>query len=306
MQNLNIDFLAACDDYQRVEKAILYLEGHFTEQPGLKELAASASLSEFHFQRLFTRWVGISPKRFMQYLTKERAKQLLAESRDLLYTALASGLSGPGRLHDLFVTWEAVTPGEFKQRGQGLTIRYGFHPTPFGECLLALTDRGVCSLAFVRDGDHAGALHSLRASWPEADFVEDPTSTGGAAADIFTRIAIGESSPVRLHLSGTNFQLKVWEALLNIPAGTVVSYEDIAVAIGMPGAARAVGTAIGRNPLPVIIPCHRVIRRSGEIGEYRWGSQRKKAILGWEAAATERAHRSSGTPEPSWSGASNG
>jgi AraC family transcriptional regulator of adaptative response/methylated-DNA-[protein]-cysteine methyltransferase len=287
MQNLNIDFAGACNDYRRVEKAILYLEQHFTEQPGLKELAASANLSEFHFQRLFTRWVGISPKRFMQYLTKEWAKQLLEESRDLLYASLASGLSGPGRLHDLFVTWEAVTPGEYKQRGRGLTIRYGFHPTPFGECLLAMTDRGVCSLAFVRDGDHQGTLRFLRSSWPEASFKEDPTSTGGAAAAIFSRFTLGESSPVRLHLSGTNFQLKVWEALLNIPAGTVVSYEDIAVAIGLPGAARAVGNAVGRNPLPVIIPCHRVIRRSGEIGEYRWGSQRKKALLGWEAAALQ-------------------
>jgi AraC family transcriptional regulator, regulatory protein of adaptative response / methylated-DNA-[protein]-cysteine methyltransferase len=303
MQNLTMNFDQANEDYRRIEGAIRYIEQNLDGQPSLKDIAASVNLSEYHFQRLFSRWVGISPKRFMQYLTKERAKALLGDSRDVLDAALSSGLSGPGRLHDLFVTWEAVTPGEFKQRGLGLEIHYGFHPTPFGECLLALTDRGVCSLAFVENGDRQAALRSLQASWPEAALKEDPGSTGQALDALFNQFTGGESSPVRLYLSGTNFQLKVWEALLRIPPGTVVSYDDLAVAVGLPGAARAVGNAVGRNPVPVIIPCHRVIRKSGEFGNYRWGSPRKKALIGWEAASAERMHSS---PEPALSGASIG
>jgi AraC family transcriptional regulator, regulatory protein of adaptative response / methylated-DNA-[protein]-cysteine methyltransferase len=288
MQSLNLGFDQLSADYRRIERAIHYLEQHVTEQPSLKEMADSVNLSEYHFQRLFSRWVGISPKRFMQYLTKERAKALLLDSRDLLETSLVSGLSGPGRLHDLFVTSEAVTPGEFKRRGQGLEIRYGFHPTPFGECLLALTGRGVSNLIFVLDDDREKSLAELRGYWPEANLREDPVSTGPIVEALFDRILKGEASPLNLYLNGTNFQLKVWEALLRIPAGTVVSYEDVAVSIGMPGASRAVGNAVNRNPIPVIVPCHRVIRKSGDLSNYRWGSSRKKALLGWEAAALER------------------
>jgi AraC family transcriptional regulator of adaptative response/methylated-DNA-[protein]-cysteine methyltransferase len=291
MEKINHQFDQLSADYRLIERTIQYLEQNFTEHPRLKDVAESVNLSEYHFQRLFTRWVGVSPKRFMQYLTKEWAKGLLLDSQGVLEAALASGLSGPGRLHDLFVSSEAVTPGEFKQRGRGLEIRYGFHPTPFGECLLAMTERGVCNLIFVLDDDRKKTMAELQGYWPEATVVEDAGSTGPVVEALFDRIYTGDSSPLRLHLSGTNFQLKVWEALLGIPAGTVVSYEDVALSIGMPGASRAVGNAVNRNPIPVIIPCHRVIRKTGDLSKYRWGLPRKKALLGWEATTIERAVR---------------
>ncbi|HLE50840.1 MAG TPA: methylated-DNA--[protein]-cysteine S-methyltransferase [Anaerolineales bacterium] len=291
-----ISYEQLSEDYLRIERAITFLEKHFDEQPSLKAMAASAALSEFHFHRLFTRWVGISPKRFMQYLTKEHAKQLLAGSENLLDVTYATGLSSPGRLHDLFVSCEAVTPGEFKRRGEGLHIVYGFHPSPFGECLLALTERGICSLAFVLEGGlegglggglgggREGVLAALKKQWAGAHLSEDPRATGPFVGRIFRIFQGQEATPLRLYLQGTNFQIKVWEALLRIPPGYVVSYEDIAVQIGMPRAARAVGNAIARNPIPVIIPCHRVIHKGGDFGGYSMGTARKKAILGWEAA----------------------
>lgn len=271
-------------DYERIEQAIRFLETHSDEQPSLKEIAQSINLSEYHFQRLFSRWVGISPKRFMQYLTKERAKQMLRKENDLLSVAYASGLSGPSRLHDLFVTYEGVTPGEYKQRGHGLAIHYGFHQSPFGECLVAHTERAICNLMFVQEDGREESLKTLRGYWPAAEIYEDMEATGyivDGMVDLFQKQA---SSPLRLYLSGTNFQLKVWEALLQIPSGSVVSYEDIAIYIGIPTATRAVGNAVSRNPIPVLIPCHRVIRKTGEFGAYRWGTTRKKAILGWEMA----------------------
>ncbi len=276
----------AAEDYARIEQAIRYLEAHFRQQPELRQVAESVGLSEYHFQRLFTRWVGISPKRFLQYLTKEYAKGLLRQPVDLLEASYASGLSGPGRLHDLFVVTEAVTPGEYKQQGQGLEIRYGFHPSPFGECLLALTGRGVCHLGFVQAGGRESALARLRADWPGAALSEDPQATRPYAQQVFSP-AGGSWQALPLVLRGTNFQIKVWEALLRIPSGSLVTYEKVAAAIGLPSAARAVGQAIGRNPLAVIIPCHRVIRKDGEIGSYRYGSARKKALLGWEFARRE-------------------
>jgi AraC family transcriptional regulator of adaptative response/methylated-DNA-[protein]-cysteine methyltransferase len=277
------------EDYSRVEKAIRFLQENFQRQPELKEVAASVGLSEYHFQRLFSRWVGISPKRFLQYLTKEYARGLLRESQSLLDATYDSGLSGPGRLHDLFVATEGVTPGEYKSEGEGLVIRYGFHPTPFGECLLARTERGVCNLIFTKEGGRETARAELHAAWPRADLREDPTATRPLLAQIFRHGNLsGERLPLVLH--GTNFQIKVWEALLRIPSGSVVTYEDIALAIGMPKAARAVGTAVGSNPLPVIIPCHRVIRKDGEFGGYRYGTARKKALLGWEMAQKEKQH----------------
>jgi AraC family transcriptional regulator of adaptative response/methylated-DNA-[protein]-cysteine methyltransferase len=275
----------SAQDYARVEQAIRYLEAHFRQQPELGELAASAGLSEYHFQRLFTRWVGISPKRFLQYLTKEHAKRLLQKPVDLLEATYASGLSSPGRLHDLFVVTEAVTPGEFKTHGQGLSIRYGYHPTPFGECLMAVTGRGICHLAFVQNGREQ-ALEQLRAAWSEAELIRDDTATEPFMQQIFYP-AGGRWESLPLLLRGTNFQIKVWEALLHIPSGSLVTYDQVAAAIGMPGAARAVGQAIGRNPLAVIIPCHRVIRKDGGFGDYRYGSARKKALLGWEIARRE-------------------
>ncbi|MEJ2266717.1 MAG: methylated-DNA--[protein]-cysteine S-methyltransferase [Anaerolineales bacterium] len=287
METSFVDYEQLSRDYRRVEDAIVYLEEHYREQPSLEAIAESVHLSEYHFQRLFTRWVGISPKRFLQYLTKERAKELLEESESVLDTAYATGLSGPGRLHDLFVTCEAVTPGDYKNRGEDLEIFHGFHPSPFGECLLALTDKGICSLIFVEE-DRKKALAELKKRWAKARLQEDPERTAPVVEQIFRRLAGGESAPLSLYLEGTNFQIKVWEALLRIPSGRVVSYEDLAVSVGMPRAARAVSNAVARNPLPVIIPCHRVIRKMGDFGGYRWGTARKKALLGWEAAQSQR------------------
>ena len=288
MLNPTLPYAQLSDDYRRVEQAIRFLEANYLDQPELEEVAASIGLSEYHFQRLFTRWVGISPKRFLQYLTKEHAKHLLRRSGDLLEAAYASGLSGPGRLHDLFVSTEAVTPGEYKQSGAGLEIRYGFHPTPFGLCLIALTTRGVCGLSFVEPGAQDLALVQMRARWRNAAFIHDQVGTQPVVAQIF-RPAGQPAGPMALYLNGTNFQIKVWEALLRIPSGSVVTYADIALAIGMPDAARAVGTAVGSNPIAVIIPCHRVIRKDGSYGEYHYGSARKKAILGWEFAGVDLA-----------------
>ncbi len=273
-------------DYYRVEQALNYLNDHANEQPSLKEVADSLNLSEYHFQRMFTRWVGVSPKRFLQYLTRERAKALLAQSHNLLDVALEAGLSGPGRLHDLFVATEAVTPGEYKSHGQGLTISYGFHSSPFGECLLASTLRGLSNLIFVQDGNRIAALKILRRAWPLAHLQEAPQDTAGLVRRIFGREREPGENPLNLHLQGTNFQIKVWEALLAIPPGSLVAYEDLAVYIGLPKAVRAVANAVGRNPIPVIIPCHRVIRKMGDIGGYRYGSARKQALLGWEMAAS--------------------
>jgi AraC family transcriptional regulator of adaptative response/methylated-DNA-[protein]-cysteine methyltransferase len=269
------DFTALSEDYQRVAQAIAYIETHAEAQPTLEEVAASVGLSEYHFQRLFSRWAGISPKRFLQFLTKENAKRLLAD-QSVLDTAYAAGLSSPGRLHDLFVQAEAVTPGEYKTRGAGLEIAYGFHPTPYGECLLAVTSRGVCFLAFVDDGDRDAALAELKRDWERAAPTLDPARTGPYVTQIFSP---SPRPPLALHLRGTNFQMKVWEALLRIPSGRATSYEDLALRIGQPRAARAVGSALAHNPVAYLIPCHRVLRKSGEFGGYRYTPARKKAML---------------------------
>lgn len=274
-------------DYYRIEQALNYLNNHTGEQPTLKEVADSLHLSEYHFQRMFTRWVGISPKRFLQYLTRERAKALLAQSHSLLDVALEAGLSGPGRLHDLFVATEAVTPGEYKSRGQGLQISYGFHPSPFGECLLARTPRGLSNLIFVQDGNRAAAYKTLRRAWPLAELRESTSDTAGMVQRIFNLSPETSETPLSLHMQGTNFQIKVWEALLAIPPGSLVAYEDLAVYIGLPKAVRAVANAVGKNPVPVIIPCHRVIRKMGDFGGYRYGLARKQALLGWEMAGSQ-------------------
>jgi AraC family transcriptional regulator, regulatory protein of adaptative response / methylated-DNA-[protein]-cysteine methyltransferase len=273
-------------DYGRVESAIRFIETETLRQPSLAEIAGAAGLSEFHFQRLFSRWVGISPKRFLQFLTKEYARTLLQESRDVLSVTYDAGLSSPGRLHELFVTCEAVTPGEVKSRGEGLSIEYGFHPSPFGRCLVAVTDRGICGLSFVQEGPEESLVHNLRSRWPGARLELDQVSTAPLAQRIFSFDAHNEPGPLHLFVRGTNFQIQVWEALIRIPLGKAVTYEDVARHIGMPNAQRAVGTAVGHNPIPFLIPCHRVIRKMGEFGNYGEGPQRKKAILGWEAALT--------------------
>jgi AraC family transcriptional regulator of adaptative response/methylated-DNA-[protein]-cysteine methyltransferase len=276
------------EDYLRVERIIGFLEANFQDQPSLEEVARSAGLSEFHFQRLFSRWVGISPKRFLQFLTKEYAKSLLESSRDVLDVSLSAGLSGPGRLHDLFVNCEAVTPGEYRRRGEGITIRYGIHPSPFGACGLAVTERGICALRFVREKDGETDEQWLGRKWPRAELVRDQKATGSLAARIFAFPSDSPPAPLHLFVRGTNFQIKVWEALLKIPLGAAVSYEDVARHIGMPDSSRAVGNAVGANPIPFLIPCHRVIKKIGEFGNYGEGPERKKAILGWEAALKER------------------
>lgn len=276
------DFHQLSEDYLRIEQAIQYLEKHANSQPELSEIASAVGLSEYHFQRIFSRWAGISPKRFLQFLTKEGAKELLAQSENLLDTTYEVGLSSLGRLHDLFVATEAVTPGEYKSGGAGVTIRYGLHDTPFGKALIGTTERGICHLGFVgkSEGD---AVDTLVTSWPQAIMIEDFRATAPLVEPIFDLSQRG-NKPLRLHLRGTNFQLKVWEALLRIPPGAVTSYEGLAAQAGRPGASRAVGTALGRNPIAVLIPCHRVIRKLGEFGNYRYGSVRKKALVGWEAA----------------------
>lgn len=276
---------SAISDYERIEKAILFLEKNAGNKPSLKEIARSAHLSEYHFQRLFKRWAGVSPKRFLQALTLERAKHALAQSGSLLDAAYDAALSSPGRLHDLFVTLEAMTPDEFRNQGENLKIRYAFHPTPFGECLLAITQRGICNLAFVQRGKRRGAVRELRQEWKNAEVIEDASATKPYVDRIFrTRISTG---PVTLHIRGTNFQIKVWKALLGIPRATTAFYEGIARRIKKPRSVRAVAGAIAHNPIAYLIPCHRVIRKTGAIGGYRWGSRRKKALLAWEAVAGE-------------------
>jgi len=272
------------DDFARIEKAIHYLDERFPAQPDLAEVARSVNLSPWHFQRLFTRWAGISPKRFLQFLMLDYAKQALERSGNVLDATYAAGLSSPSRLHDLFVSVEAVTPGEFKKRGAGLRITYGFHPSPFGECLLAVTDRGICVMYFVTS-THKAVLDEVRRRWPGANFVEDPEATSRYLDRIFPRNNCAGKLPIDLR--GTNFQIKVWQALLEIPPGAVVPYEDLAVRVGNPKATRAVGTAVGQNPIAFIIPCHRVIRKVGAVGNYHGGVSRKRAMLAWEAARTQ-------------------
>jgi AraC family transcriptional regulator of adaptative response/methylated-DNA-[protein]-cysteine methyltransferase len=275
----------AAADYALVADAIRYLEQHFRGQPSLEEVAAALHLSPFHLQRVFTRWAGISPKRFLQFLTLDYAKARLAAAESVLDATYEAGLSSPGRLHDLFVTLEAVTPGEYKHRGEGLDIRIGRHATPFGDCLLATTARGIVALNFVDDdAQWEEALAALHHDWAAANLHQDEQATAPLAALIFDPAARDTPQPLRVLVKGTNFQVKVWEALLQIPSGAVCTYADVARAIHHPKAVRAVGGAVGANAVAYLIPCHRVIRQGGIVRDYRWGSTRKRAMLGWEAA----------------------
>ena len=267
-------------DYQRIEKIIRFLDHHYQEQPSLATLAKAAGLSEFHFHRLFSRWAGTTPKGFLKALTAAHAKRLLQESRDVLSVSLETGLSGPGRLHDLLVTVEGVSPGEYKAAGAGVEIRYGTHATPFGDCLLGVSPRGITHLAFATDRSEKTLVRELASAWPEACLVRDQRGTAEIASEIFAQ---ERKKNLSVFLKGTGFQLKVWEALLRIPPGHRLSYGDIAARVGRPGASRAVGTAVGNNPIGYLIPCHRIIRETGVIGEYRWGTQRKRAILAYES-----------------------
>ena len=281
-----IDVAQNARDYARIEAAILYLEEHFRDQPGLGETAEAAGLSAHHFQRMFRRWAGISPKRFGQFLTLDYAKAQLEASDSVLDVAYDAGLSGPSRLHDLFVTYEAMSPGAFKQGGDGVDIAYGVHPSPFGPCFVGQAERGICALGFA--DDHRSDADAVRAEferrWPAARFHEDRAATEPIVARIFDDRRAAGAEPLRLAVCGTNFQLKVWEALLRIPPGRITSYHSLAQALGLPRSARAVGGAVAANPISYLIPCHRVIRRSGRLSNYEWGPSRKRVMLGWEAA----------------------
>lgn len=287
-------------DYERVAAAIRYLDAHAGDQPRLADVAAHLQLSEFHTQRLFTQLAGTSPKRFLRHLTAGTARRLLRERRAVLDAAYEAGLSSPGRLHDLTVTVDAMTPGDVGRGGAGVTIRVGTHPTPLGPAAVGVTGRGVCLLRFVDDDDPERAREAAAEDWPAADLVVDPAGTRRPVEAAFGREGAG---PVRVALRGTNLQLKVWEALLRIPEGRVASYGDVARAVGHPTAHRAVASAIGRNPVAVLIPCHRVLRSTGELAGYRWGLDRKRLLLAAEAVRADAGddgadHPGRGGPPP--------
>lgn len=270
-------------NYERIAAAIRFIKENRQEQPRLETIAGHVNMSPAHFQRMFQEWAGISPKSFLQYLNVEYAKRILKQTHASLFdTACEVGLSGTGRLHDLFVNIEGMTPGEYKNGGQALHINYSFAETPFGRVMVAFTDKGICHLAFVDKGEEE-ALGSLKQLFPNAAYTQCPDRKQEDALSVFNR-DWSKPDEIKLHLKGTSFQLKVWETLLKIPAGGLTTYADLATKSGHEGACRAVGTAIGRNPVAFLIPCHRVIKATGDIGNYHWGEVRKEAIIGWEAA----------------------
>ena len=273
-------------DYDRIATAITFIVSRVNSQPTLGEIAAQVHLSPFHFQRLFCRWAGVTPKRFLQVLTLERAKQLLSESKPLLEVADTLGLSSGSRLYDHFVHLEAVTPGEYKMRGAGLSIEYAVHDTPFGAAFIATTARGICYFAFLQCAKIDEHLSGLHKKWPQALLHENRQATLAVIQAMFSG-AKKLDRPISLHVSGTNFQISVWKALLQIAPATLASYSQVAVAIGHSGSARAVGRAVGANPVALLIPCHRVIQQSGKLGGYHWGETRKHAIHAWESARFE-------------------
>lgn len=268
-------------NYKRIEEAIRYLETNFQRQPELDEVADQIHLSPFHFQRIFTEWAGISPKRFLQFLTVDFLKEKLKDTRNISEAAEAAGLSAQSRVYDLFVNLEAVTPHEYKQSGEGLEIQYGFHETIFGKALIGVTQRGICWLSFLPSGNEEAELMEMKAHWFNSSFSANKIETEKYVNRIFNR---NESTSLSLLVKGTNFQVKVWEALLRIPIGSVSTYQNIATQIQNPRALQAVGSAVGSNHIAYLIPCHRVIRKDGVLGEYRWNSIRKKSMIGWEMA----------------------
>ncbi|MEG4987234.1 methylated-DNA--[protein]-cysteine S-methyltransferase [Microcoleus sp. BR0-C5] len=283
MQNASV---YASEDYHRIARAIAFMRQHHLNQPNLATVAQHIGLSEYHFQRLFTQWAGISPKRFLQYLTVEYAKSKITQTKSLLDLTLDVRLSSPGRLHDLFVNLEAMSPGEFKAGGAGLQIRYGIHDTPFGTSLIATTTRGICNLYFFDTTDEQTATQRLQLAWKNAEIIRDEQGTQSLRDLIFNSETLSEQKPLTLLVKGTNFQIQVWRALLQLPFGAIATYQSIAQMVARPTAARAVGNAIGKNPIGYLIPCHRVIRESGELGGYGWGLERKTVMLGWEASRT--------------------
>lgn len=273
-------------DYDVVRKAIEYITDNWRDQPSLDEIAAVVGLKPLSLQRLFTRWAGLSPKAFLQALTLDHARALLADSASVLDATYEVGLSGPGRLHDLFVTHEAMTPGDYKSKGAGIVIRWAFHESPFGRALVMVTDRGLAGMAFADLGDEAAALDDMKRRWPNAEFVEDAIATEAYARRVFDPAAWREEDPLRIVMIGSDFEIRVWETLLKLPLGSATTYSDIASHIGNPKASRAVGTAVGKNPLSFVVPCHRVLGKGGSLCGYHWGLTRKRAILGWEAGMT--------------------
>jgi AraC family transcriptional regulator of adaptative response/methylated-DNA-[protein]-cysteine methyltransferase len=272
-------------NYKRIEQAIRYLENNVQRQPELDEVADNVHLSPFHFQRLFTDWVGISPKRFLQFLTVDFLKEKLQETRNLVEAADAAGLSSQSRVYDLFTTLEAVTPQEYKLSGSGITVEYGFHETPFGTALVGITERGVCWMSFLsEDTTHAQELDKLKEHWHQSVFRQNQARTSGVIQTVFDKHDPQQPKKLHLFVKGTNFQVKVWEALLRLPLGSVTTYQGIAEQIHNPKAMQAVGSAVGSNHIAYLIPCHRVIRKDGILGEYRWSAPRKKSIIGWEMA----------------------
>lgn len=280
---LHKDITPADGDYEVVRRCIEKISLDYRDQPSLETLAAEVGETPTGLQKLFTRWAGLSPKAFLQAVTLDHARKLLDEGMPLLETSFELGMSGPGRLHDLFVTHEAMSPGDYKTRGEGVTIRYGFHLSPFGVALIMVTDRGLAGLAFNDAGSERAAFANMSSRWPNAAYVEDMAATAPYAARIFDPAKWRADQPLRVVMIGTDFQVRVWEALLKIPMGKARSYSSIAAEIGSPSASRAVGAAIGANPLSFVVPCHRAIGKSGALTGYHWGLTRKRAILGWEA-----------------------
>lgn len=283
---MKAETLQLSEDYRRVADAISFLQENVNLQPSLDEVAGHIGLSAHHFQRLFRRWAGVSPKRFLEYLTVKHAKRLLDDSNSILETTLELGLSSPSRLHDQFISIEAITPGQYKDKGKGLEVRYGLHPSPFGEMLIAHTGKGICAIAFVDEKSKKQEINELQTNWSGAVFINDQSSTGPMAQTLFK----DASKNKRIHLTvrGTNFQINVWKALLKIPFASVTSYQALSELMDKPSATRAVANAIASNPVAFLIPCHRVLRSSGALSGYRWGPERKRVMLAWEMAQHEQ------------------
>jgi AraC family transcriptional regulator of adaptative response/methylated-DNA-[protein]-cysteine methyltransferase len=279
---------AALRDYDSVRRAIAFISEHWRTQPPIEAVADAASVTPDELHHLFRRWAGLTPKAFMQALTLDHAKGLLRDSASVLDAALDSGLSGPGRLHDLFVTHEAMSPGEWKNGGAGMTLAYGFHPSPFGTAIVIGTSRGLAGLAFADPGEEGSAFADMKGRWPNATYVEDYLSTAPLAQRIFDTRLWRPDQPLRVVLIGTDFEVRVWETLLKIPMGKAVCYSDIANKIKVPKASRAVGAAVGKNPVSFVVPCHRALAKDGKLTGYHWGITRKQAILGWEAGQIGR------------------
>jgi AraC family transcriptional regulator, regulatory protein of adaptative response / methylated-DNA-[protein]-cysteine methyltransferase len=271
------------DDYSKVCDVIAHVSENWRDQPSLDDLASRVRLTPDQLQRLFTRWAGLTPKAFLQALTLDNAKRMLEQSASILETSLDVGLSGPSRLHDLFVTHEGMSPGAYKNKGEGLSVSYGYHPSPFGVALVMVTPYGLCGLAFCDAGGEVASLADMTRRWPNAQYTEDSAITTPYAAQLFADQNFRSNQPLRITFIGTDFEIRVWETLLKIPVGQATTYGDIAASVGSPKAARAVGAAVGKNPMSFVVPCHRVLGKSGALTGYHWGLTRKKAILGWEA-----------------------